>query len=221
MNIFTKKLKVCALCVGLLTAAAMATACTDTPDTPDTDTTASVETAATPDTEKETEPMTEEETTEAETECRILFEDNFDGTDLDVTKWERIPESERENKPSTEKGIWRDDMSYTDGNGHLILKIQYVEGEGILCGAVQTMTPFESGYGYYEASIKFPLAYGISSAFSLEGETGKLDILQSEASNNGVAYRHSVTNDKSGLQTLEAFSSQRETTNWSLCVISS
>ena len=200
--------KLCALFLGLLTATALATACTDQPDGPDTtpDTTvAAVETVVRPDTEEEnTMPETEEETTEAETECHILFEDNFDGTDLDVTKWERIPESERENKPSTEKGIWRDDMSYTDGNGHLILKIQYVEGEGILCGAVQTMTPFESGYGYYEASIKFPLAYGISSAFSLEGETGKLDILQSEASNNGVAYRHSVTNDKSGLQTLEA-----------------
>ena len=205
MKAYTNIAKLCAILAGLLCTASLAVACNHTPDGPDTtpDTTVAVETTAEV-TEEVTEPATEEETTEAETECHILFEDDFDGADLDGTKWERIPESERENKPSTEKGIWKDDMSYTDGNGHLILKIQYVEDEGILCGAVQSKTPFESGYGYYEASIKFPLAYGISSAFSLTGEDGELDVLRSEASNNGVAYRHSVTDNKNGLLALEA-----------------
>lgn len=209
MKTYKSKAKLCAILAGLLCTVALAVACNDTPDGSDTspETTVSAETTVEvteEETEKVTEPATEEETTEAETECHLLFEDNFDGAELDNTKWERLSESERENKPSAEKSIWKDDMSYTDGNGHLILQIQYVEGEGILCGAVKTKTPFESGYGYYEASVKFPLAYGISSAFSLTGEKGEVDILRSEASNNGIAYRHSVTDGKNGLQALEA-----------------
>ena len=208
-----KKMKLCSILAALLCTAALAVACNDKPG-PNPETTADVTADVTAevtnsDTKEETQAMTEEkvtteETTEAETECHLLFEDNFDGTELDNTKWERLSESERENKPSTEKGIWKDDLSYTDGNGHLILKIQYVEGEGILCGAVQTKTPFESGYGYYEASVKFPLTYGISSAFSLTGASGELDILRSEASNNGVTYRQGVAVGEGDPQTLEA-----------------
>ena len=91
----------------------------------------------------------------------ILFEDNFDGTALNSKKWEKCPEWARQGK-----SIWKNEMSYLDGEGHLVLRMEWdEEAELVNCGAVRTLGKFEAGYAYYEASIKVPVAPGTWGAF--------------------------------------------------------
>ena len=91
----------------------------------------------------------------------LLFEDNFDGGDLDLTKWERCPEWKRGRGAC----VWDPKFSYLDGEGHLILHAEY-EADGLVhSGGVRTTNTFYGGYGYYEASICFPTAVGTWGAF--------------------------------------------------------
>ena len=162
-----KKMKFVALLASILCAAALATACTG--DTTDTDTTAAsttsaVTTAVATDeateraTEPETDPVTEaateenteaatEETTAPETECHVLFEDDFSGAELDTTKWNvGTPEAQ----PAKEKDVslWDATMVALDGDGNLLLKTEWDATERVArSGAVTTKGLFEAGYG--------------------------------------------------------------------------
>ena len=97
-------------------------------------------------------------------ENTILFLDDFDGGDIDRTRWERCPEEARQGGAA----IWNDAMSYLDGRGHLVLRAEWDnENKCVRSGAVRTKGLFEGGFGFYEASIKFPVAKGIWGAFWL------------------------------------------------------
>ena len=115
-------------------------------------------------TEEITETMKETETTAAETtakpEPKLLFEETFDGEKLDGKKWEKCPEWDRQGASK-----WDDDYAYLDGQGHLILHAEYNDDGKVHAGAVRTYGRWYGGYGYYEASIKLPKAYGIWGAF--------------------------------------------------------
>jgi len=112
-------------------------------------------------------PETETQTTEPVTEAipsdpNLLFEDNFDGVALDDDKWEQCPEWERQGGLD----VWDNEMSYLDGEGHLVLRAEWDAEEGrVKSGAVRTNGRFTADYGYYEASIKFPYAPGTWGAF--------------------------------------------------------
>ncbi|MCH5186481.1 MAG: tyrosine-protein phosphatase [Oscillospiraceae bacterium] len=105
--------------------------------------------------------------------AKLLFEDNFDGNSLDETKWKRLPETER----CEGMTFWDNDYSYLNGKGQLVLEADWDENEGrVLCGAVGTDESFSGGYGYYEASIRFPKQYGIWGAFwSMVGDVTGVD----------------------------------------------
>ena len=108
----------------------------------------------------ETAQMTDTEA--APPKAVLLFEDNFDGTELDSTKFMRCPEWKRQG----ELCIWDEDMSYLDGEGHLVLRAEWDEKKGrVKSGGVRSEGIFTAGYAYYEASIAFPVAYGIWGAF--------------------------------------------------------
>ncbi len=110
---------------------------------------------------KETGSETEEVTME-NTNPNLLFEDNFDGTELDDTKWDRCPEWNRQG----DLNVWDNTMSYLDGDGHLILHAEWNETDGKLhSGAVRTFGKFSEDFAYYEASVKFPPAHGIWGSF--------------------------------------------------------
>ena len=95
-------------------------------------------------------------------EGNLVFEDNFDGTSLDKTKWSRCPEYER----CEGYTYWSDDCSYLDGEGHLVLHAEWDSEKGRMnSGAVRTFRKFEFGLGYYEASIKFDNPKGLWGAF--------------------------------------------------------
>ena len=102
----------------------------------------------------------------------LLFEDNFDGEDLDLTKWERCPEWKRGRGAC----VWDPKYSCLDGKGHLILRAAY-EADGLVhSGGVRTTSTFWGGYGYYEASICFPTAVGTWGAFWMMcGDVFKVD----------------------------------------------
>ncbi len=131
---------------------------------------------------------------EAAGDPNLLFEDNFDGTELDETKWERCPEWDRQGGMD----VWDNDMSYLDGNGNLILRAEWDETEGKLhSGAIRTNGCYSEAFGYYEASVKFPTAPGIWGAFwMMVGAVGseengaldgvEIDIIESINANNGV-----------------------------------
>jgi beta-glucanase (GH16 family) len=116
--------------------------------------------SSSPDTETTT--TTSIETQSTLPDSNLIFEDDFDGTTLDNTKWELCPEWERGGGMS----VWDDTMTSLDGNGHLVLRAVWDPEAGrVKAGAVRTLGLFSAGYGYYEASIKFPVAHGIWGAF--------------------------------------------------------
>ncbi len=158
------------LILALLLCAAVCAGCTGKTDNhaetaAQTEPTLKTVTEIEPETEPETgkEPETETEPPASEpSEPNLLFEDNFDGTELDSTKWERCPEWSRQGGID----VWDNDLSYLDGEGHLILRAEWNSDEKKLhSGAVRTCGKFEEAYAYYEASIQFPKAPGTWGAF--------------------------------------------------------
>ena len=94
----------------------------------------------------------------------LLFEDTFSGKQLDGRKWRRCPRQYRHGVLD----VWDHDMSYLDGEGHLVLRAEWDEkNHCVRSGAVDTNGRFLGGFGYYEASICFPVSPGTWGAFWL------------------------------------------------------
>ncbi|MBE6612935.1 MAG: glycosyl hydrolase family protein [Ruminococcaceae bacterium] len=92
----------------------------------------------------------------------LLFEENFDGDTLDLSKWELCPEQIRQGPLDK----WDNTMTSLDGEGHLVLRAEWdAENGRVRSGGIRSRGRFEEGYGYYEASIKFPVAPGTWGAF--------------------------------------------------------
>ncbi len=102
-------------------------------------------------------------------EATLLFEDNFDGTELDPTKWTYCTEWQR--YPCC---LWDRNMYHLDGEGNLILRAEYdAEAQTTRCGAIWTRYLWEGGLGYYEARIKLPHTPGLWGAFwIMAGDVG-------------------------------------------------
>ena len=123
--------------------------------------------------------------------AKILFEDNFDETELNPTKWKKCPEWIRCNGLC----IWNDAMTYLDGESHLVVRMDWDdENKRVRSGAVWTHGIFEHAFGYYEASIKFPVAPGTWGAFwSMQGDLNRptaeegleIDIVESIGNDTG------------------------------------
>ena len=128
----------------------------------------------------------------------LVFEDDFNGTKLNSKKWERCPEWDRQGKSK-----WVDELSYLDGEGNLILRMEWNREDLIVnCGAVRTKGLFEYGFGYYEARIKFTPHYGAWGAFwmmvgDVESEENgskdgvEIDIIETIENQNGK-YNHAL-----------------------------
>lgn len=181
-----------------LLAALLCTACAGTPaptaSAPAAETAVTETTTAAPE-ETTTEPETtaaEETTAPEEAGPKLLFEDEFDGDDISPKNWERAPEWERGGGLDQ----WDQSLSWLDGEGHLVLHAEWdTEQNKVRSGAVRSIYRYEGGLGYYEASIKFPVAYGTWGAFwmmvgYMNGEDGssvdgcEIDIV--ESANNEI-----------------------------------
>lgn len=102
----------------------------------------------------------------------LTFEDNFEGNELDTTKWELCPEWPRHNLG----GKWAHKMTEVK-DGHLYLNTGRDDDGTVISGAVQTEATFKQTYGYFEAKMRFPKPpVSFWGAFWLMcGNVGKVD----------------------------------------------
>ena len=96
---------------------------------------------------------------------KLLFQDEFDGKELDSAKWNVLGDHARRD------GFWLKKDAYLDAKGHLVIRTSY-DGEKYGSGAVNTSKKFEHAYGYYEARCKLPKEVGHWGAFWLMGSMG-------------------------------------------------
>ena len=98
----------------------------------------------------------------------LTFEDDFNGTQLDLTKWERCPEWKRQDL----NNHWDDDMSWLDGEGNLVIGMEYDEAtDRYNSGAVRSKGLFEQQYGYFEIRCTVNTVPGYWTAFWLMSES--------------------------------------------------
>jgi beta-glucanase (GH16 family) len=91
-------------------------------------------------------------------EWKLAWQDEFNGTNLDETKWNRLGDSKRRD------GYWIKDDAYVSGKGTLILRTRK-DGDRFTCGAVDTNHKFEHAFGYFVARCKMPKQSGHWPAF--------------------------------------------------------
>jgi beta-glucanase (GH16 family) len=91
---------------------------------------------------------------------KLVWNDEFDGTKLDESKWNRLGDWKRKD------GFWLKDDAYLNGKGSLVLRTRK-DGERFGCGAVNTQGKFEHAFGYFVARCKLPKEPGHWPAFWL------------------------------------------------------
>lgn len=96
----------------------------------------------------------------------ITFEDEFEGTALDRTKWAHCPEWKRQDLNC----FWDKDCATVNGDGVLTITSEYRDGNYYM-GAVRTKGLFSQAYGYFEVKCKLNTVPGYWTAFWLMGET--------------------------------------------------
>ena len=87
-----------------------------------------------------------------------VFEDDFEGTEIDWTKWYQNP------------WLKRKDFAALDGEGHLAIKCDFVPGTTNLTSTGINSVPSFT-YGYVEAKVKFTKNSGWWAAFWLYGSS--------------------------------------------------
>lgn len=89
---------------------------------------------------------------------KLAWHDEFDGPQLDETKWNRLGDWKRRD------GFWIQEDAYVDGAGKLLLRTRQ-DGDRYTCGAINTQGKFEHAFGYYVARCKMPAEPGHWPAF--------------------------------------------------------
>lgn len=88
---------------------------------------------------------------------KLVWQDEFNGTQLDESKWE-VPENRRRD------GFWSRKAISLDGKGNLVISA-LKEGDKFLDGCVRTRGKFEHAFGYFVARTKFQKEEGHWTAF--------------------------------------------------------
>jgi beta-glucanase (GH16 family) len=93
---------------------------------------------------------------------KMIWHDEFDGTQLDQSKWGFRLEGKRR------KGWWDRKTTVLDGHGHFVLRTIKEDGK-YLDGGIGTDGKFEHSFGYYVARMKFQKQPGHWPAFWIKG----------------------------------------------------
>jgi beta-glucanase (GH16 family) len=93
---------------------------------------------------------------------KLAWHDEFDGTELDPSKWETPPDRPRRN------GWWMKKAVGLDGKGHLVIRT-FKDGDRYVDGCARTHGRFEHAFGYYVARIRLQKQPGHWSAFWMFG----------------------------------------------------
>jgi len=101
----------------------------------------------------------------------LVWSDEFDGTVIDDTKWERL-EYNRRNNDAGPDGWWSNEDSYLDGEGHLVIRVRQIANVNtdddscdFSVGMVRSHSKFEKLYGKFEISCQLPTQQGWWVAF--------------------------------------------------------
>lgn len=92
---------------------------------------------------------------------QLAWNDEFDGSELDLKKWQYRYLGKRENAVISKEAI------SLDGKGHLRLTT-FKKGDDLLTGMIGTQPTFQQKYGYFEARIQFQKQQGHHGAFWLQ-----------------------------------------------------
>lgn len=125
-------------------------------------------------------------TLKLENEWTLLFEDNFDGTELNTEVW-NVWDEERDWRYSYSK-----DNMLLDSQGNLVNRMSVLKepdaatGETRTTGTITTKDKFETTYGYFEIRMKPHQAAGLMGAFWLMcGDMGDKDAADDGTAVNG------------------------------------
>ncbi len=94
---------------------------------------------------------------------KLVWRDEFDGTELDTTKWQHRSLGERNG------AFISADCSQLDGKGHLVITAKKV-GDEYHGGMIATHKTQLWTRGYFECSVKLPTEPGMNTAFWLQGD---------------------------------------------------
>jgi len=93
-------------------------------------------------------------------EWRLTWHDEFEGDQLDESKWNRLGDWKRRD------GYWVQEDAYLSGKGTLLLRTRK-DGDRYTSGAINTAGKFEHAFGYFVARCKMPKQPGHWPAFWL------------------------------------------------------
>jgi beta-glucanase (GH16 family) len=91
---------------------------------------------------------------------QLVWNDEFDGDQLDESKWGTPPDAVRRD------GWWMRKAVSLDGEGHLVIRT-FKEGDRYIDGCVRTRDKYEKAFGYFVARVKLQSQPGHWSAFWL------------------------------------------------------
>lgn len=94
---------------------------------------------------------------------QLVWHDEFDGTQIDTSKWEVFGDWQRRD------GYWVKEDSYLDGKGHLVIRTKK-DGDRFTSGAIATKGKFEPRFGYLVCRCTHPKQPGLWAAFWLMGQ---------------------------------------------------
>ncbi len=95
---------------------------------------------------------------------KLVWHDEFDGTELNLQKWEYRYLGKRDQTMVSKEAV------SLDGKGHLLLTT-LKKGDELLVGMIGTQKTLQHKYGYFEARIKFEKQQGHHGAFWLQSPT--------------------------------------------------
>jgi len=91
---------------------------------------------------------------------RMVWNDEFNGSTLDVSKWSVPPAWFRQGGC-----YWSDDNFEMTGNGKVKLSVTESNDGTVYCGALRTHNKFDKKYGYFETRCTVPQIHGGWAAF--------------------------------------------------------
>ncbi len=89
-----------------------------------------------------------------------VFADDFQGTELDAAKWEKVGDGKRRG------AWWLRKNAFLDGKGNLVVRSTLEDGK-YGCGGLRTRGKFRHAFGYYEIRCRVPRQPGTWAAFWL------------------------------------------------------
>jgi beta-glucanase (GH16 family) len=141
--------------------------------------------------------------TNESTSWEVVFHDEFDGAELDTTKWDTVPRWGRVDPKENELQYYADD-AFELVNGILRIKAEKrsMGGRKYTSGLIESSYKFTQAYGKFEIRAKAPKGQGFWSGFWLVPEQTwppEIDVFEYLGRQPDTIYMSQHWNDASGI----------------------